>query len=341
MKKPSLYWICQIFGWLFYVAVNLFFFKLSYSTNFKDILNYLIWLPVGILITHLFKYIVVKLRVLKYSIYKQIPIIIITGIIQAILFFSITISIAILCGLVDYKINIVTTTTSIISLSVVFIFWSIIYFGYHIFKNYKETEIQNLKLEASSKEIELNKLKSQLNPHFMFNCMNSIRALVDENPQKAKTAITQLSNILRNTLLMHKNKFITLEDEINLVKDYLELEHIRFEERLNYSFNVNPQTHKYQIPPMIIQTLVENGLKHGIGKIAEGGSITVNASVVNNCLVIEIINSGQLGSITNSESGFGIENTTNRLKYLFGEKAKFEIKNLNNSQVISQIKIES
>jgi two-component system LytT family sensor kinase len=77
----------------------------------------------------------------------------------------------------------------------------------------------------------------------MFNSMNSIRALVDEDPKKAKVAITQLSNILRNTLMMHKNKYIKLEEELVLVKDYLELEHIRFEERLNFNFSIDPHIH--------------------------------------------------------------------------------------------------
>ncbi|HRD40120.1 MAG TPA: histidine kinase, partial [Bacteroidia bacterium] len=90
----------------------------------------------------------------------------------------------------------------------------------HYLENYKKTEIQNLRWEAASKDIELNKLKSQLNPHFMFNSMNSIRALIDENPAKAKEAVTQLSNILRNTLLMNKNKEIVLEEELRIVKDY-------------------------------------------------------------------------------------------------------------------------
>ncbi|MCD6018968.1 MAG: signal transduction histidine kinase, LytS [Bacteroidetes bacterium] len=340
-NKKNIYWTCQVGGWTFFAALNLFFFKLSYSTNVKDILNYLIWLPVGITITHLFRYLVLKFNVLRYSIFYQIPIVVISGFINAFLFFALTIGIAKGLGIITYKIDVVAAVSNILSLTVIFVFWSLIYFGFHFFDNYKKTEIQNLKLEANTKEVELNKLKSQLNPHFMFNSMNSIRALVDEDPKKAKVAITQLSNILRNTLMMHKNKYITLEEELVLVKDYLELEHIRFEERLCFFFDIDPTTLSLNVPPMMIQTLVENGIKHGISKYPEGGSISINTKKLENTFLIEIINTGQLQLNNKSDSGFGVENTMNRLELLFGSKASFSLKNLDNKNVISKIIIKT
>ena len=339
-KKQNIYWTCQIGGWTFFAALNLFFFKLSYSTNFKDILNYLIWLPVGITITHFYRYLLLKFNIFKLSIFSQIPIVIISGFINAFLFFALTVGFAKLFGIITYKIELVAAISNILSLTVIFVFWSLIYFGFHFFDNYKKTEIQNLRLEANSKEIELNKLKSQLNPHFMFNSMNSIRALVDEDPKKAKVAITQLSNILRNTLMMHKNKFITLEEELVLVKDYLELELIRFEERLNFQFDIDPNTLLLHIPPMMIQTLVENGIKHGISKYADGGNISISAIKEPGNFIIKIINTGQLHENHKSDSGFGITNTTNRLELLFGKKATFSIKNLDDKNVISLISIK-
>lgn len=219
--------------------------------------------------------------------------------------------------------------------------WSVIYFGFDIFENYKRTEIQSLKLEANTKEIELNQLKSQLNPHFMFNSMNSIRALVDEDPRRAKIAITQLSNILRSTLMMHKNRFITLEEELGLVKDYLELEHIRYEERLSFCLDIEPSTLYMQIPPMMIQTLVENGIKHGISKYPEGGSISISTKKTEQQVTIRIINTGQLLAQEGNENGFGVANTTNRLELLFGKHAHFSLKNLNEREVISEIIIKN
>ena len=119
------------------------------------------------------------------------------------------------------------------------------------------------KYEASMVQIELNHLKSQLNPHFIFNALNSIRALVDENPGKSKQAINQLANILRNSLASDKKGLTKFEDELKIVKDYLGLEHIRFEERLRAEFDIHPDSHLFHVPPLMIQTLVENGIKHG------------------------------------------------------------------------------
>ncbi len=339
-KKQNIYWICQIVGWSFYVAINLIFFNLSYTTNISDVLVFMVWLPLGIIITHVYRYFIVKFNVLKLTVVVQIPITVVASFIMATMFFILNVGIVKAFNDVGYQVDLIAALTKILSLTVIFVFWSLIYFGFHYFDNYKRTEIQNLKLEANTKEVELNKLKSQLNPHFMFNSMNSIRALVDEDPKKAKVAITQLSNILRNTLMMHKNRYISLEEELVLVKDYLELEHIRFEERLCYTINIDPDTLSLNVPPMMIQTLVENGIKHGISKMPEGGEINITTLKTDTDFKIEIINSGQLTD-NKSDTGFGVENTTHRLELLFGKKATFSLKNLDDRNVISCIIIKT
>lgn len=339
-KKQNIYWACQISGWTFYTVMNLIFFKFSYEANIKDILNYMIWLPVGITITHLYRFFLLKFRVLELNIFLQIPIVIVFSIINSVLFFSLSIGLAKIFGFITYKIEAFAAISTLVNLTGIFVLWSVIYFGFHFFHNYKRTEIQNLKLEANTKEIELNQLKSQLNPHFMFNSMNSIRALVDEDPKRAKIAITQLSNILRNTLMMHKNRFITLEEELVLVKDYLELEHVRYEERLSFELTIDPSTLHLQIPPMMIQTLVENGIKHGVSKYPEGGSIRISATQHHQQVTICIINTGQIKRTNDHDNGFGVANTTNRLELLYGKKASFSLKNLDEKNVISEIRIK-
>jgi LytS/YehU family sensor histidine kinase len=141
--------------------------------------------------------------------------------------------------------------------------------------------------------------------------------------------------------MMHKNRYISLEEELVLVKDYLELEHIRFEERLNFNFDIDSNTLSLNVPPMMIQTLVENGIKHGISKYPEGGSISIITLKMPTSFKIEIINTGQLSPHTKSDSGFGIENTTNRLELLFGKKATFSLRNLDEKNVISEIIINN
>ena len=219
--------------------------------------------------------------------------------------------------------------------SIIFFLWSALYFIYNYFGRYNKS----LKLEASVKEIELNNLKSQLNPHFIFNALNSIRALVDENPTKSKEAINQLSNILRNSLVTEKKGLISFDDELKVVKDYLGLESIRFEERLRTEFEIDPESNQFLVPPLMVQTLVENGIKHGISKLKEGGVIQVKTKVDHDFLKIYIRNSGhfQLNGAKKTEGGLGLENTRQRLKLIYGEEASFRILTENNSFVLTEI----
>ena len=219
---------------------------------------------------------------------------------------------------------------------IVFFLWAVFYFTYHYFERYNTS----LKYDASMIEIELNNLKSQLNPHFIFNALNSIRALVDENPSKSKQAINQLSNILRNSLASDKKGLTKFEDELKIVKDYLGLESIRFEERLKTEFDIHPDSQKFLVPPLMIQTLVENGIKHGISKLTPGGVIQLKTFVDNNHLRIHIRNSGHLVNGTKrGKSGLGLKNTVQRLKLLYGEEASFRIVNENDNFVLTEIVI--
>jgi LytS/YehU family sensor histidine kinase len=232
----------------------------------------------------------------------------------------------------------------IINISILILLWNLIYFVIHYMENYKKKEIESLIWEAAVKDYELKTLKSQLNPHFMFNAMNSIRALIEEDPESAKVAITKLSNILRYSLQMERMERVPLEDEVETVKNYLDLERIRFEDRLKYKFDIDRSTQKIEIPPMMIQTLIENGIKHGIAKRTEGGEIQLTSKLLSNAsgqkLKIEIRNSGIFSEeqLKNS-SGFGVSNTKHRLNLLFGENANFTIQNENGNTVLAEVEI--
>ena len=116
------------------------------------------------------------------------------------------------------------------------------YLAFIFIEQNRQQEIQRLKLSASEKEIELKNLRAQLNPHFLFNSLNSIRALVGLDPEQAKSAITRLSSLLRHSINLGKQTLVSLEDEIELVKNYLELEKIRFEERLQINYDIDPKS---------------------------------------------------------------------------------------------------
>jgi LytS/YehU family sensor histidine kinase len=232
--------------------------------------------------------------------------------------------------------NLIVIFISIVANLILYFLWSLVYFMYHYVENYNKS----LKYNAAINEIELNNLKSQLNPHFIFNALNSVRALVDEDPAKAKNAITQLSNIMRNSLILDKKRLINFNDELNTVIDFLALEKIRYEERLSTEFTIHPESYKYQVPPLMLQTLVENGIKHGISKLKSGGLIAIETKVENGQLVISIRNSGQMIlDKRRKQKGFGIENTKQRLKLIFERAASFSIKNETEELVITTLKI--
>ena len=142
--------------------------------------------------------------------------------------------------------------------------WISVYMLWHFIEFSNSEAINKIKLESLIKELELKTIKSQINPHFIFNALNSIRALVDENPTRARQAITELSNILRSSIQADKVEITTLNKELTIVKDYLALEHIRFEDRLQVIYEVDATTLQNKVPPMMLQTLVENAIKHGL-----------------------------------------------------------------------------
>ncbi len=214
--------------------------------------------------------------------------------------------------------------------------WMLIYIVYHYVEKNRKDQLDRLKLESTVKELELKTIKSHINPHFIFNSLNSIRALVDENPQRARRAITELSNILRSSMQAEKSETVTLAKELDIVKDYLALEQMRFEERLKIEFDIDEDTLQQQVPPMMLQTLVENAIKHGISKQVLGGVVRVVAIFKDNVMQLQVQNTGQLLANPNGE-GFGIKSTQDRLNLMYQGKAVFEIKNLDGTMVESKV----
>ncbi len=309
--------------------------------SWKKIIIFLFLCFAGFCFTHILRNIIKKHSWINLPLKKIIPRVLLSSFIIGVILFILYFSSQFFTGVLPLsEIKIGTPFVWTANLSSVVLFWFLIYFSIHLFQNYKRVEIESLIWEAAVKDFELKTLKSQLNPHFMFNAMNSIRALIEEDPENAKAALTRLSNILRYSLKMERNETVPLEEEIQTVTDYLALESIRFEERLNYEINIDPRSDKIEIPPMMIQTIVENGIKHGVTKRTEGGKITVNSKMNGSNLIIQIKNSGQINeeSLRHSK-GFGIDNTKQRLNLLYGDKAVFTIKNESPDVVLAEIKI--
>lgn len=340
-NRKGLYWLCQIIGWGIFVLLNLLVISTYEEISSKEIIFGFFFALTGIGVTHLFKGIIKKQTWLEHPLKKIVPRIIVSSILLGIIIYGLVFTLSYILGTFKSEdFTIYASLISVINTAGVSLVWSLIYFSIHYLENYKKTEIESLIWEAAVKDYELKTLKSQLNPHFMFNSMNSIRSLIEEDPENAKIALTKLSNILRYSLRMERAESIPLGEEIKSVKDYLDLEKIRFEERLKYRLNIDTSSSHIEIPPMMIQTLVENGIKHGISKISTGGTIAIESKVHNSHLFIEIENDGFLeeDALKNSK-GFGIANTKHRLNLLFGEKASFELSNNKNQKVVAKLQI--
>lgn len=338
MTKQNLYWTFQIIGWSAYAALNIFFLLLADSLEFKKITSQIIFALWFLISTHFFRIYIKKNNWLKISLTGLLPRMLLASFLLAISNYIVFILCLVILNIINYSEDFspFSILTYVFATMVFYFLWTLVYFIYHYVDNYNKS----LKYEAAINEIELNKLKSQLNPHFIFNALNSIRALVDEDPVKSKKAITQLSSILRSSLIMNKNKLTDFKEELEAVKDYLELESIRFEERLKVRFDIEKGSENFKVPPLMIQTLVENGIKHGISNLKEGGIINITTRVVDSKLHVAIRNSGKYinGKIKTSK-GFGIENTMQRLNLIYGEHASFKIENEKNNTVLTELTI--
>lgn len=216
--------------------------------------------------------------------------------------------------------------------------WTLAYFAFHYFQRGRREEIRNLRLEAANRDNQLSNLRSQLNPHFMFNALNGIRALVDENPEQAKRAITQLSAILRNAMTTVKRRTVPLGEELDIVKAYLALEAMRFEERLQVSFDIDPELTRVSVPPMLLQTLVENAVKHGIAKLTKGGEVRISVHRGLNGLVMMVANSGTYEPGVITGTGIGLRNTRKRLDLLYGTNAALRIEE-RHGMVVTEVEL--
>lgn len=184
-------------------------------------------------------------------------------------------------------------------------------------------EIEGLKrLHAEAKYAAL---QSKINPHFLFNTLNTILDFIYKSPQKVESAILNLSDIYRRVLGLPDDRPITIAEEMELVTRYLEIEKIRLSERLEYDLTVDETLSGLEIPPLVIQTLVENAVKHGIAPKKEGGRIEVSISRQNGTASILVSDNGMGIREKTHETGFGLTGTKKRLDMVYGGKATFRI----------------
>jgi two-component system sensor histidine kinase AlgZ len=198
---------------------------------------------------------------------------------------------------------------------------------------------KQVRLELALREAELRALEAQINPHFLFNCLNSIRGLVVEDPQKAQEMITRFATLLRYNLTHDSRHTVPLSAEAEVVADYLALEKVRFEDRLRLQVTIDPAAASLPVPPMILQSLVENALKHGIARLPQGGDLQIRAAARNGTLVLEVENTGELTDSRSTDTQVGLNNIRERLRILYGDRASLALRNSEGGHVVATVQI--
>ena len=320
VKKPRrLYWICQVLGWLAYSAVGITINLMGGGHLGPLLVGHLAFISSSIGLTHLFRWEIRK-RWPEKPLLRLWPLlaggILIISICQATIIilinlwfggnWSVVAVVALWWGMV--------VATSI---------WTVLYIR---LVERRSFTLRESSLQLALREAQLHALEFQMSPHFLFNCLNSIRALVAVDPARAQDMLTRLANVLRNRLGQGRRHTVALGSEVEVVTDYLALEGIRFDDRLNQEISIEPEAAACSIPPLLLQTLVENAIKHGISRFSGRGELAVRACVEGGCLKLEVENTGRLPEDQVSSGGrVGLANARERLHLLYGDQASLQL----------------
>lgn len=216
--------------------------------------------------------------------------------------------------------------------------WLTIYYVVHV---RRRRDALQLELAVTTREAQLRALRAQVNPHFLFNCLNSLRHLIGTNPDRAQAVVTNLADILRYALDSDRRDLTPLNEELEAVDRYLELERVRFEERLRVERAIDPSALGVRVPPMLLQTLVDNAIKHGISELTEGGVVRLEARTDAGRLTLKVQNTGALktGAPT---TGYGLRNARERLRLIYGNDASLTLQDVNGrTEAMLQIPVDA
>ncbi len=330
-NKERTFWVFQIAGWLGYLLVRMF-----QGLTMGNDLNLYIWIVFpamfsGLVLTSGIRYIYRQFRH-KPLTYLLIVAVLVSG------------SAGMILSLVDSTIapmvyeedpyQGIQRLGNAMFLGTVILAWSAIYFGYHFYEDFQEQQGQVLKANAMAHQAQLKMLRYQLNPHFLFNTLNAISTLVLEKAtDEANLMVTKLSSFLRYTLVNQLTQKVTVEQELYALGLYLDIEKVRFEDRLNVKFDIDARVKTAVIPSMILQPLIENAIKYAVAPSIDGGEIKVVAMVRHHKLVLQMLDNGpgipDLNNIVGSSSGSGVglANTHERLSQIYKENHEIMLDN--------------
>jgi signal transduction histidine kinase len=340
MKRSRVYWLCQLLGWFTHAIANVAFSVAFGTATWRVVVIYAWGASAAILCTHGFRAWIRRSHWGKLPPVRALPRVFFASVLVGCAITAlVTAAWPLVFGLAALRASGYSWVVPAIFIwSVTVFLWAVIYFGVHYFESYETAEVEKLRLAVVAKDAQLRMLLSQINPHFIFNCLNNLRGLIVEDPPRAQSMVTELASMLRYSLQSGRTEAVPLETELEAVSAYLKLEAIRLEERLRIKIDMDPNSLEALIPPMLLQTLVENGVKHGVARLAQGGEIRVASEMRNGALTIQVQNSGQLAESTGS-TRMGLENIRQRLQLLYGDAASLVLRNQDADFVIAEVSI--
>lgn len=345
---PSSFWFFQTVGWILFYIADVFFIFVVRNQSFPGFIAETLQDITLMLLTMVLRLYYRRVKYLQISVISIILRIIIGSILTTIVWYVINIGFSWL--ILDYKqlsslLNLKNGIYWVGRISPIIFGWSTLYFGIKFWLTWNEQHARSEQAHTLAQRAQLQMLRYQLNPHFLFNALNSIRALMYEDSKNAKSMITELSEFLRYSLHDSNSKEVTLRDELNAIKHYLSIEKKRFEDKLQVTFEIDKGAEEYPLLSFLIHPLVENAIKYGMKTSPMPLKITIKASLSNFGLLLSVVNSGTWHDNDASEknqtgTGTGLENVRARLENAYPGRYNLQI-DRNNNHVLVTIEIKN
>ncbi|MCK9211729.1 MAG: histidine kinase [Ignavibacteriaceae bacterium] len=342
-NKEKTFWFLQISGWTLFYFQHVFVFSGIIDFTVNSLLNKTITWAIGFVISILLRYRLKKIDFLEYSFISLSIIIFVSSFVCSIIWEGASLVTFEFVQFLKIELRDITFWTVVVGVfrnNVVFIGWSGLYFGIKFWMEWvsQKEKTDNALTLAHNAQYEM--LRYQLNPHFLFNTLSSLRALTSEENVKAKEIITKISEFLRYTLIESDNNEVPLLNEIEVIKNYLDIEKIRFEDELLVEFDVDPAAETCPIPIFLIHPLVENAIKHGMQTSPIPLKIIITAKMEEEILYVSVINTGSwIERREKNSTGKGLENIKKRLEIFSPAHHNFEvIKNADSVEVRLSLK---
>ncbi len=345
-NKDRAFWFFQISGWTIFYFQHVFVFSPLKEFTLYNLLIRTGILLIGFVISILLRYRLKKIDYLQYSFFTLLIIIFISSLICSTIWHisGVIFSESVRHGVITLgETTLESLVVGIARDNAVFIGWSGLYFGIKFWMNWVSQKEKTDKALSLARNAQLEMLRYQLNPHFLFNTLSSLRALTSDENKKAKEIITKISEFLRYSLIEGDNNEVPLSKEIEVIKHYLDIEKVRFEDELVVDFNIDQIAEVYPVPIFLIHPLVENAIKHGMQTSPVPLKIIITAKLLNDQLNISVFNTGKwIDKGKTNYNGRGLENIQKRLKIYSPKAHAFEIiKNSDSVQVNISLKKES